>query len=240
MEMMRFFPLFFLFLTWGCATKYLLPGNRFLTPESQGGAFRGQFEIQKTNANEVSIDTTQNTVDRGVLYSTITRTGFLYSNSFFEQFDLYWSHVASANSMLGGKFQFLGGSRTSNSVGHKMSLAAAFGSNEHETDDGVVEFKLGGQEFLLLYGYRFMESIMAYSTLSQASYNFSGKIHSSNASLNSQRPNIDSRIISASGGLEVGVNPVFAKLEFTYQSINTDKTKAYTNFITGLSLGLSW
>lgn len=230
----------FLFFATGCATRYLLPGNRFLTPETQGGAFRGQIEIQKTNANELSIDTTQNTVDRGVLYSTISRTGFLYSNSFFEQFDLYWSHVASANSMLGGKFQFLGGSRTSNALGHKMALAAAIGSNEHETDDGVVDFKLGGQEFLLLYGYRFLESVMLYSSLAQSSYNFSGKIHSSNTALNNQRPNIDSRIISASAGLEVGVNPVFVKLECTYQSINTQKTNSYTNLITGLSLGLSW
>lgn len=218
----------------------MLPGNRFLTPESQGEAFRGQVEVQKTTGNELSIDTTNNSIDEGVLYSQVSRTGFLFSNSMFNQFDLFWSHVAGANSMLGGKFQFLGGSRVSKSLGHKMSLAAAIGSNEHETDDGVVEFNLGGQEYMLLYGYRFVEEILAYASLSQANYIFDGTINSSNAQLDGLRPNINTRIMSISGGVEASVNPVFAKLEFTYQSLNSEKTKARTHFITGLSIGVSW
>lgn len=218
----------------------MLPGNRFLTPESQGEAFRGQVEVQKTTGNELSIDTSNNTIDEGVLYSQVSRTGFLFSNSIFNQFDLFWSHVAGANSMLGGKFQFMGGSRVSKSLGHKMSLAAAIGSNEHETDDGVVEFSLGGQEYMLLYGYRFVEEILAYTTVSQANYIFDGRINSSNAQLDGLRPNINTRIMSISGGLEASVNPVFAKLEFTYQSLNTEKTKARSHYITGLSIGVSW
>lgn len=237
---MRLVLLGILFLFTGCATKYMLPGNRFLTPESQGEAFRGQFEVQKTTGNELSIDTTNSRIDEGVLYSEVSRTGFLFSNSLFNQFDLFWSHTAGANSMLGAKFQFMGGSRLSKSLGHKLAIAAAIGGNEHETDDGVVEFTLGGQEYLLLYGYRFMEEVMAYSSVSQASYNFDGIITSSNAQLNGKRPNINSRIISVSGGLEASVTPVFAKLEFTYQTINTDKTKTYSHYITGLSVGLSW
>ena len=210
-----------------------------MTPESQGEAFRGQFEIQKTTGSELSIDTRYNSVKDGVLYSEISRTGFLFSNSLFNQFDLVWSHTASANSMIGGKFQFLGGSRVSKETGHKLALAALIGSNDYETDDGVVKYKLGGQEFLLLYGYRFMEQIMSYSSLSQATYNFNGVVHSSGA-LDGQRPNIDSRVLSLSGGIEGSVDPVFAKLEFTYQNIKSDKTKDYTHFVTGLSLGISW
>lgn len=231
---------FLLLLQVGCATKYMLPGNRFLTPESQGEAFRGQIEVQKTTGNELSIDTRQNSINDGVLYSKVSRTGFLFSNSLFNQFDLFWSHTAGANSMIGGKFQFLGGSRISKSTGHKMSLAAAIGSNEHETDDGVVEFTLGGQEYMFLYGYRFVEQLLAYTSLSQANYMFDGEINSRNSALNGQQPKIDSKIISLSGGIEASVESVFAKLEFTYQSIASDKTKAYTNYITGLSVGLSW
>lgn len=229
-----------LLLIYGCATKYMLPGNRFLTPESQGEAFRGQVEIQKTTGNELSIDTTNNTIDEGVLYSQVSRTGFLLSNSIFNQFDLFWSHVAGANSMLGGKFQFMGGSRVSKSLGHKMSLAAAIGSNEHETDDGVVEFTLGGSEYLILYGYRFVEEILAYTSISQANYTFDGRINSTNNQLDGLRPNINTRIMSISGGFEASVNPVFAKLEFTYQSLNTEKTKNRVQYITGLSVGVSW
>lgn len=237
---MRFLLLIFLLQIGGCATKYMLPGNRFITPESQGEAFRGQIEVQKTTGNELSIDTRNNKVDEGVLYSEVPRTGFLFSNSLFNQLDLFWSHTAGANSMLGGKFQFMGGSRVSKSLGHKLAIAAAIGSNEHETDDKVVEFTLGGQEYMFLYGYRFMPEVMLYSSLSQANYNFDGHITSSNAALNGKRPNINSRIMSFSGGLEASVDPVFAKLEFTYQSISTDKTKAYSHYITGLSVGYAW
>jgi hypothetical protein len=55
--------------------------------------------------------------------------------------------------MLGGKLQIMGGSRSSNSAGHKLSLALALGGNEHETDDESIEFELSGREFLVLYGY---------------------------------------------------------------------------------------
>jgi hypothetical protein len=236
---MRIFLLGFFFIITGCATKYMLPGNRFLTPETQGEAFRGQFEVQKTTGNELSIDTRQNRTDQGVLYSEVSRTGFLLSNSLFNRFDLYWSHVAGGNSLLGGKFQFLGGSRVTKETGHKLALAAAVGSNEHETDDGVVEFTLGGQEFMLLYGFRWVPELMTYATLSQATYNFDGEVRTSGP-LSGQTPKIDSKIISLSGGLEGSIDVVFAKLEFTYQAINTDKTKAYSRFITGFSIGLAW
>ncbi|MFL5783217.1 MAG: hypothetical protein ACJ76H_01325 [Bacteriovoracaceae bacterium] len=236
---MKLFLLGALLLFTGCATKYMLPGNRFITPETQGEAFRGQMEIQKTSGTEVSIDTKNNTVDEGVLYNTVSRSGFLFSNSFFDRFDLVWSETSSANSMIGGKFQFLGGSRVSKSVGHKLALAALVGSNEHETDDKLVTFTLGGSEYMLLYGYRFLPEIMMYSSLSQANYNFKGQIHGSGA-LSGQRPNINSQILSVSGGLEGNIDIVFAKLELTYQSIMSSKTNYYSHYITGLSIGLQW
>jgi hypothetical protein len=236
---MKLFLLGALLLFTGCATKYMLPGNRFITPETQGEAFRGQMEIQKTTGTEVSINTVQNTVDQGVLYNSVSRTGFLLSNSFFDRFDVVWSHTASANSMIGGKFQFLGGSRVSKATGHKLALAALVGSNEHETDDNSVTFTLGGSEYMLLYGYRFLPELMMYSSLSQSSYNFKGQIHG-NGALNGQRPNIDSHILSVSGGFEGNIDIVFAKLELTYQSITSSKTNYYSHYITGFSVGLQW
>jgi hypothetical protein len=211
-----------------------------MTPETQGEAFHGQFEIQKITGNELSIDTKNNRVDEGVLYNETPRTGFLFSESIFNQLDLYWSETSSANSMFGAKFQFLGGSRIAKEIGHKLAIAAAVGSNEHETDDRMVEFTLGGTEYMLLYGYRFMEQLMLYSSFSQARYNFNGKIHSSNAGLNGLKPNIDSKIMSVSGGLEASLHPIVGKLEFTYQSIDSDKTKAYSHFLTGVSIGYAW
>lgn len=224
----------------GCATKYIVPGNRFLTPESQGGALRGQFEMQSTSANQLTIDTSQGNVDNGVNYSVIDRTGYLFSNSLFDQLDLYWSHVGSANSMVGLKFQFLGDPRISKSAGHKMSIAAAVGENEHETEDQSVEFNLAGQEFMLLYGYRFSEFVMAYSSFSMASYSFKGEIRSSDPALNGADPRFDTKIRSLSGGLELSYAAFFAKVETTYQKLATTDTNDKENIIVGYSIGISW
>lgn len=238
--MVKILLLFALLFQVSCATKYIVPGNRFLTPESQGEALRGQVEIQGTSANQLIIDTSAGNVDNGVNYSIIDRTAFLFSNSLFNQLDIYWSHVGSANSMIGLKFQFIGDPRISKSAGHKMSIAAAVGENEHETEDESVEFNLAGQELMLLYGYRFSEFILAYSSFSMASYSFKGEIRSSDPALNGADPRFDTKIQSFSGGLELSYTAFFAKLETTYQKLVTTDTKDKENFIVGYSIGISW
>lgn len=236
---MRYFLLLCLYLLAGCATKYIVPGNRFITPETQGGAFRGQFEFQQTGANQLTVDTGSGTVDEGVLYEDVSRAGFLYSNSFFEQFDIFWSHTGSANSMLGGKLQVMGGSRTSNSAGHKLALALAFGGNEHETEDESVEFELSGREFLVLYGYRINESVLPYASLSYATYEFDGTIQASGP-LNGLRPQNTTTSTAFNGGLEFSIDAFFAKLEATYQQLQTTDTKDKIGFRIGYALGFSW
>lgn len=223
-----------------CATKYIVPGNRFITPETQGGAFRGQFEFQITSANQMTIDTSNGDVQNGVLYEDIPRVGYLLSNSFFDSFDLFWSHVGSANSMIGAKVQILGSPRSSPGAGHKLAIAAAVGGNEHETDDEAVEFELGGQEFMLLYGYRINVNILPYINLSRAKYNFEGVIRTSDPVLNGLTPKFETTVLSLSGGVELTYESFFAKLEGTYQQLETTDTKEKNRFILGYSLGLNW
>jgi hypothetical protein len=237
---MKFLLLLSLYFLVGCATKYVVPGNRFLTPESQGGAFRGQMEMLFTNANQLTVNTSNGSVNDGVNYSEISRTGFLLSNSLFDQFDFFWSHIGSANSMLGGKLQVIGDSRSARGAGNKLSLAAAVGGNEHETDDKSVEFELGGSEFFILYGYRINESFLPYTSVSYATYNFSGQVRSSNPVLNGLRPEIETSITSFNGGLELSMDAFFAKIEATYQELRTANTKDKSGFIFGYSLGFSW
>jgi hypothetical protein len=224
-----------LFFLSSCATKYIVAGNRFMTPESQGGAFRGQVELQQTGATQLAVNLKEGTVDNGVFYSDVDRFGFLVSNSLFNKFDILWSHTGSANSMLGGKFQILGTSRTENGVGHKLSLAGLFGANDYETDDKKVEFELSGREFLLIYGYRINENVLPYTSLGISSYNFSGKIKPSGL-----EPNITTDTRSLSAGLEVSIESLFAKLEATYQQLITEHTKDKDRFMVGYSIGFSW
>lgn len=223
-----------------CATKYVVPANRFITPESQGGALRGQFEIQNTQAHKLTIDTSQGTTDEGVTYEQIPRTGYLLSSSLFENLDLIWSHTGAANSMLGAKLQFLGGSRTANATGHKMAIAGLFGGNKHETEDKSVEFTLGGQELLLLYGYRISENFFPYTSFSYSKYHFEGKISSAGSPVNGAEPSIDTSIKALNGGVEFNYEFLFAKIECSYQQIATTDTKEKTGLLVGYSFGLNW
>lgn len=229
-----------LLLVASCATKYIIPGNRFISPESQGGALRGQIEFQQTSANQLAVDLSNGSIDDGVIYSDVIRSGFLVSNSFFDRFDLLWSHTGAANSMIGGKLQFAGGSRSSKSAGHKASLGVLFGGNEHETDDASVEFELTGREYLLLYGYRISENILPYASFSYSTYAFSGVVNSSDPIIDGLKPEFVTTGQSLSGGFELSFDAFFAKLEATYQQLKTDSTKDRTRFMFGYSLGFQW
>lgn len=236
---MKILYLWILLFLSSCATKYLVPGNRFITPESQGQALRGSIELQQTGANLLKINTANGTVDDGVIYEDVTRTGFLFSNSLFNQFDILWSHTGGANSMLGGKFQFFGEPRVAKATGHKASIAVMFGGNEHESDDESIEFELTGREYLALYGYRFSENILPYASLSLASYNFSGTIRTNNA-LNGLEPKFVTESRAVNAGVEFSVDAFFAKIEATYQQLKTDDTKDRERFVIGYSVGLNW
>jgi hypothetical protein len=238
---MRLILFLFMLFQIGCATKYILPGNRFMTPESQGGALRGQFEFQQTTANQLTADLSNGSIEEGVTTAVIPRAGFLYSTSLLDQFDFFWTHTGGGNSLFGGKYQFLGASRTGNGTGHKMAISAAIGANQHKIEGPTtVEFELGGREFQFLYGYRFSEMILAYTNLSYASYNFAGEVTSSDSTINGLEPKYETRIVGLYGGLEMIFGMFFGKLECGYQQLQTTDTKDESHFIYGYSVGVNW
>lgn len=237
-SMFKWLPLIFLLTS--CATKYIVPGNRFMTPETNGGMFKGQVELQQATANQLTINTANNRVDEGVLYQTVSRTGFMYATSFFDNFDLFWSHVGGGNSLLGAKFQIIGDPKAQKSQGHRLSLSAGFGGNEHETDDSAVEFKLEGSEFGLLYGYRLNEMVLPYLSLFKSKYTFTGKINGGRAELRGLQPRIDTNILALNGGLEFTVKSIVAKVEGSYQQLESTDTKERTQLIFGWTVGYAW
>jgi hypothetical protein len=196
-------------------------------------------EIQQTSAEQLKIDASQNTVTNGVTYSNISRTGFQASNSFFDSFDLYWTHVGGGNSMIGGKFQPIGGPRIANAAGHKLAFAASIGANEHEPEDKSILFKLSGREFLAIYGFRFSENFLPYFSVSQAQYDFNGTIKKDPV-LAGMKPHYRTTIWSFSPGMELSYGPVVAKVEGTYQRLKTTDTKIKDNIVFGWSLGYAW
>jgi hypothetical protein len=231
--------LLLLFLS-SCATKYVVPGNRFITPESHGGTFVTQVEFQQTQATQLTINTDNGTVEDGVYYSGLKRAGFQFSSSLLDQFDFVWSHTGSANSMLGLKLQILGASRSSKGAGHKLAVVFLGGNNAHETDDKSVEFDLSGKEFLVVYGYRISETFLPYVGVSYANYEFNGAIKSSNPSLNGLRPVYGTSVQSLVAGTEFSLGVLVSKLEASYQQLKTDLTKTEEVLAFGYSFGLSF
>ena len=212
-----------------------------MTPESQGGTFNSQFEIQQTDINLLTADVSQASVEDGVTYQVVPRLAFAYSSSLLEQIDLFWNHPSEGNSLFGAKYQFLGAARTAKGAGHKMAITAAVGGNDYETD-GVdsVEFELKGQEFQFLYGYRLNEYFLGYSNLSYARYNFLGEISSNDPEIDGLKPNYETKIVSLYGGAEFSFSSFFAKVECGYQRLKTTFSANKSHFIYGYALGISW
>lgn len=226
-----------LFLT-SCATKYIIPGNRFMTPETQGGAFNSSFEIHQSQANQLTADVSKGSVDDGVISTVTKRTGFEVETAFLDKLDLFWTHTGGGNSLIGGKIQFLGASKTAKGVGHKMALSLAMGGNKHETEGSTkVEFELTGQEYQLLYGYRLNEYFLLYSNLAYSRYNFSGEIHAKDPLINDLKPEYQNKVYALYGGMEASVGSFFVKLESGYQIIQTTDTDDVGNFIFGYAFG---
>ena len=195
----------------------------------------------QTSANQLTEDLSNGSVNNGVDHQLISRSGFLFSTSVFDQFDLFWTHTGGGNSLLGAKFQFLGASRTAKGTGHKMAFSAAFGGNDYETEGSTtVDFTLKGTEFQLLYGYRFSEMLLAYSTFSYATYNFAGEVTSSDSTINGLEPQYETKVRGLYGGVEGSFGSFFGKLECGYQQLLTSNTKDITHFIYGYSIGVSW
>ncbi len=237
MRQIIFLSLYFLV---GCATRYIIPGNRFITPESQGEFLRGQLELQQTGANQLTADLSNGSVSDGVTYTDVTRLGFLFSSSIFNKFDFVWSHTGGGNSLFGVKLQLLGDSKVSKGTGHKVAFAALGGANDHETGDTAVKFRLSGKEYVSLYGYRITENFLPYISFSYGTYNFSGEVSSSNPAINGLKPSYETKVRSLNSGIELTYEAISSKLEASYQQLNTGDTKQRTHFVYGYSIGYNW
>jgi len=226
----------------GCATKFILPGNRFMTPETQGGIFKVQVDYQQTQGNQLLVKPTSSiAIDEGVNNSQIYRSAYFFGTSLFESFDLYWSHIGAGNSLFGLKWQMLGTSREAKGVGHKLALSYAFGGNQHEEDTVPgVKFNLSGQEMMLLYGYRMNEWFLPYSSLMYSTYDLAGTVRSSSITLNGRKLDYKSSLMGAYVGAEFLLMSLVLKIEYGYQQLEVSKSPESTQAVYGYSIGYLW
>ena len=235
--MAKIFCLFILLSS--CASKFILPSNRIMSPETQGLLFNGQLELSQPSTNQLIINTSRGSVEEGVLYYEYVPSGFHLTTGFTERIDFVWSHVGTGNSLVGGKFQLLGEPKLAKAAGHKAAIVFLTGANSYETGDSTIEFDLSGREFMFLYGFRLNEFLFPYVNLSYANYKFEGVLNTRD-SLNGLRPNISSRLITFIGGAELNYDKIILRFEGGAQKISSDKTKDFLKYFFGYSLGYSW
>ena len=220
----------------GCATRFILPSQRFLSPEAQGGGLKSSIEMTKTTAH---LGKLKGNVDgiKGVSYEDISRIAYQFNTGLFDQFDLVWSHIGSGNSLIGGKFQFMGGAKGAGD-GHKFSMAYLVGGNRHESDKKDIEFKLNAQEYWAIYGYRMNPFFMPYLSVGLGQYKYNA--HIKKGYYNGERPKIKSDVYMTSIGAELNYQSIFFRLESGFQLIESSKTNDLWAFRTGFGMGFSW
>lgn len=223
------------FLVSSCATRYILPSQRFLSPETQGGGFKTSIEMQKTTAHQAKLKGEDDGIG-GLKYEELSRTAYQLSTGLFDSFDIVWSHIGSGNSLVGGKFQALGGDRGGD--GSKLSFAYLVGGNSHESDRKDIEFTLNAQELWGIYGVRLNSFLMPYASLGYGKYNYKGKIKK--GIYRGENPKIKSDIYTLMFGGELNFEGFIFKLESGMQLLESTKTKDKWTYRTGFSLGYGW
>ncbi len=231
-----------LFLCTSCATKYVLPGNRFISPESVGGSLRPQIELQQNSSKVVSIDVSGGRTDNRLLYSDKNRTGYFFGMSLIEQLDFIWYQTASSVSFTGARIQILGGSKSSNATGHKLALTAALGGNEHELDETEpkISFKMSGQDYSLIHGYRFSPNILVYESFSQTNITYDGKLKSNDPTFNGLEVGYRNTLYGLFAGVEFSYNSLMVKLECGYQRIKSTNTPNKEGMLYAYALGYNF
>ena len=236
------FILFVLFFCTSCATKYILPGNRFISPETVGSALRPQVELQQNSTKMVGVDVTGGQTNNRLLYTDKMRLGYFFGLSLIDQLDFIWYQTASSVSFVGGRLQLIGGSKASNATGHKLAITAAFGGNEHELDktDPKINFTMGAQDYSLIHGYRFTPNILVYESFSRTSMTYDGRLKSNDPTYNGLEVGYRNTLYGLFGGVEFSYNSLMVKLECGYQIIKSTRTPDREGIRLGYAFGYNF
>ncbi len=210
--MLKMLPLIGLLCLVGCATKLRTPLNRMVSPETVGGSMSPEFELSQQQQLNGTVDTS-GSEPYDLDFTTKQATGFYGALSLTEVLDVTWQHTASAVSLVGLKWQFLGGSLKQAGAGHSMAVMAAFGGNEHEIDgDTQIKFNTSASDFSLIHGYWFTPFWQVFETLGYSRYGISGKLSGDDSGDFSD----EAKHLTLAGGTALLFKPYRLKLEIAY------------------------
>jgi hypothetical protein len=150
-----------------------------MAPETIGGEMNPEFELSMQQQLDGKVDVSS-AEPYPIDFKPRSAMGYMAGLSLFDSVDFTWQHTASAPSMFGFKWQFMGNSLAQATAGHSMAIAGAFGGNEHEIDgDPKVEFTSSATEVSLIHGYWFTAFWQIYESVTLANYRYEGELSGS-------------------------------------------------------------
>ena len=160
----------------GCAQRIKTPVNRGVSPEAKGEGFSAKISSTTVIESKLQVDESID-LDDELKSQSVRETAFKFNFALARQFELYTRLVDGVAPVLGLKVQFWGLPKSSNSVGHKISLTIAAGNaSDSYKDDLEVEIDSKIRDYGIIHGYRFSQSLLVYESFSISEYRFKGKI----------------------------------------------------------------
>lgn len=240
-----------------CATKFYIPGNRFLSPESSGGFGHGDFKTGAIGVTDVQVASDM-TVTSPDLTPKMNKNSSLSAGGqfgLFEKFDLYLTGVMGGPNFVGVKYQLLGDpAAAAKAENLSLSLAggAAFSNSLVKSSSGDVQseskINFSGWEALLLLGYRPMDSILLYAGPFQTVVNADVAIKrtQSNVTTVTAEPDGSGEMRGLIGGVRFGQNFFFSaelsatETTWTRQQPTRYVTDKFTDTALGAVIGGTW
>lgn len=244
----------------GCAsTKFFIPANRFMIPETGGGLGLGEASgggvgvigVEITpNMNVASPDTTPELSKNSAL-STGLQLGL------FSFIDLYYNVAVGAPAAAGLKIQLLGDPKRTAKAGN-FSLAVAgggvFGDSKQTSSStsskASSELDFKGWEGMALIGYRPSDIVLFYAgpfqTHVEADIKISRTILSSGVTTVTSEPNGEGDVKGVTVGMRIGYHFFFnlevSKTEtvWTRNEPTILASEKFENVALGISLGGAW
>lgn len=227
--------LFFLITLTSCAQRIRVPINRFETPETIGGGMEIEYRSQNFSTGKLSFenDQTNNPLQVGDKKEEEVKLALGIS-----KFDLFLRVPDGSSTLIGLKIQLMGEPKFAQSLGHKLALTLATGSERDNFNQGYsMKLLVDTQDYAIIHGYRFSPNLLVYEGLSVTNYSFEGKIKNQGTLASSNTSYKANSILGLNVGVELSSLPFTFKLEYAAQKIKWDHTKDRFSHGLGFSLG---
>lgn len=245
------------FLQVGCASKFYIPGNRFLIPESGGDWLKGDLKVGGVGVTQVQvaddITSASPNLNPELIKNSSVSVGLQLG--LLSRLDAYYNNVSGAADIVGLKVQLLGDSNLTakaNNFSFALAGGAQFRTVSTSLDSGgnssTSKIKLSGYEAMALIGFRLSDNVLFYTNPFVNKVNADVQIQrtSSGFTTTTAEPNGTGEMKGAAIGMRFGkgfyldVEVALTETIWTRTNPTELKTDKFSDSALGVALGGTW